>query len=161
MQGALQKGVAGAGALALVVAGTAFGKPFLPKRASYAGKTARDGKLAFKVRKHHIVLTTGTLPLRAGGTCQWAKDREAPLRLHNYNPVGNGPFKIKARQRAVNAHTGAWRKLRIRIEGRFDEDAERAKGTLHVTFRDADGRCETRDHLPWRLHRVRKRPQQS
>jgi hypothetical protein len=153
MQGALQKGVAGAAALALVVAGTALGKPFLPKRAAYAGTTARGGTLAFTVRHHHIVLITGKLPVRSGGTCQYAKEREAPLRLHNYNPVGNGPFTIKATQRAVNHHTGDWRKLHIRIQGRFDAQAEKANGTLHVRFHDQDGRCETRDQVRWRVHR--------
>jgi hypothetical protein len=156
MQGSLKKGAAASAALALAVAGTAIGKPFLPKKAFYGGRTERDGKLTFKVRKHHIVYTTGKLPLRAGGTCEWAKEREAPLRLHNYNPVGNGPFKIKATQRAYNNPTKRWRKLRILIEGRFTEDRERAKGTLHVRFRDSDGVCETRDHLEWRVHRIRR-----
>ena len=153
MQGALHKSVAGAGALALVVAGTALGKPFLPKRAFYTGTAGKHGKLHFKVRRHHIVLTTGQLPLEPGGTCRWADTHLGPLRLNNYNPVGNGPFKIKATQKAVNNHTGAWRHLRIRIEGRFTPDRERAQGTLRVRFRDNDGVCVTRDGLRWRVHR--------
>jgi hypothetical protein len=157
MQGSLKKGVAASGALALAIGGTALAnKPFLPKKAFYGGKTALDGKLTFKVRKHHIVYTTGRLPLVAGGTCEWGAEREAPLRLHNYNPVGNGPFKINARQKAYNNPTKRWRKLRIHIEGQFTKDRERAKGTLHVRFRDSDGVCETRDQLKWRVHRIRR-----
>ena len=150
MRGFLRASV-GAGAIALAIPGTAMADEFLPERAAYDGKTNHGGSLTFKVRDHKLVLMKGSLPLPPEQTCQYADERRIPLRLHQHDPIGNGPFKIRATQR-VNPGTSRWRRLELRLNGQFDSDAQKGHGALRVKVFDGKGKCSTRDDLTWHLH---------
>ncbi|MEA2369048.1 MAG: hypothetical protein QOG41_1647 [Thermoleophilaceae bacterium] len=141
-----------AGAVVLATAGTALASDFLPKHANYRGKTNHGGELYFKVRGHKVTLIGRQLPLPAGQTCQYASTRRIPLRLYQSDPIGNGPFKIRATQR-VNPGTKDWRRLELRMSGQFDPQAEHATGALRAKLFDRHGKCATRD-LEWHIHRV-------
>lgn len=148
----VEAGVAVGIALLLAVAATALAtKPFLPKRAHYKGRTEHGGTLAFKVRHHRVVYISGSLPLRRGGTCQFASKHRMPLRLYNSQPVGNGPFTITATQHATNKDNN-WRVLRFHASGQFDPSATRATGTLRARLHDREGHCRTRK-LDWHIRR--------
>jgi hypothetical protein len=151
MRGLLRTSLA-AGGIALAIPGTALAADFLPDRAAYDGQTNHGGNLTFKVRDHKIVLMKGSLPLPPKQTCQYAASRRIPLRLHQSDPVGNGPFKIRATQR-VNPGTSKWRRLELRLSGQFDSDAQQGHGTLRVKVFDGEGKCSTRDDLAWHIQR--------
>lgn len=145
--------VAAAGALTLALAGTAVAGDFLPYKATYDGKTNHGGALGYKVKRRDIILITGSLPLPKGQTCQYADERRIPLHVEERDPVGNGPFKIRATQR-VNPHTSDWRRLELRIAGQFTSDAEKASGDLRAKLFDRHGKCATRSDLTWHVHRT-------
>jgi hypothetical protein len=146
--------IAGATALATTLAMTspASADHFLPESATYDGKTNHGGDIHFKVRDRRVKKITGRLPLPKGQTCQYGDDRRIPLRIDQDDPIEDGPFKIVAVQR-VNPGTPVWRKLKLTMTGQFDSSAERANGKVRAKVYDAQGKCETRDGLTWRLDR--------
>lgn len=152
MRGSIKTGTA-AGALVLALGGTALAADFLPDRATYGGKTNHGGKLGYKVKRHNIILVTGSLPTPKGQTCQYAKGRRIPVHVEERDPVSNGPFKIRATQR-VNPHTSDWRRLELRIHGQFTSDAQSASGGLRAKLFDRYGKCATRGDLTWHVVRT-------
>jgi len=125
---------------------------FLPENANYRGKTNHGGKLEFRVRNHRLVFIHGEVPLPKGQTCKYADRRRLPVRIPEDFPIDSRPFKIRVTQR-INAGTTRWRRFEWKWTGQFSSDAQRASGTVFVKEFDAEGKCQVRDDLTWRIAR--------